>query len=174
MSPHEFMESNHPVDTQRPMQPGDPSTFGMLIKRNCSMSPKAVLWLLALTAGMCFTIGALFAWRGLWLVLPFSGLEIVALAVGFYVCGLHAGDYERYWLEPGSLFVEIRDGSNLSSHRFHAAWARVLLQETMRDTRVGLAEGRTEVWVGRHLPAASRPALAQHLSTALHAAAAMR
>ena len=45
------------------------SVFQGAIKRNCSMSPRAVLILLAATAAVCFTIGALFAWQGLWLSL---------------------------------------------------------------------------------------------------------
>jgi uncharacterized membrane protein len=135
------MESNHPADPLHPMQAGDAPALQMLIKRNCSMSPRGVLWLLAATAAVCFSIGALFAWRGLWLVLPFAGLEIATLAFAFYVSGLHAGDYERYWIEPGWLVVEVRDGRRVSCHRFRAAWARVVLNETMRDVRVALAEG---------------------------------
>jgi uncharacterized membrane protein len=144
----------------------------MLIKRNCSMSPRGVLAVVAFTAGVCFTIGAWFAWRGLWLVLPFAGLEVLALAAAFYVSGLHAGDYERYWLEPGLLVLEVRDGTHVFRRRFPAAWARVVLQEGLRDTRLAIALGGEEIRVGRHLPAEARGILARRLKQALQAAAA--
>jgi len=167
------MESNHPADPPCPTHTGDASAFGILIKRNCSMSPRSVLGLLVVTAAVCFSIGALFAWRGLWFVLPFAGLEVAALALAFYVSGLHAGDYERYWLEKGCLIIEVRDGAKVSSHRFHAAWARVVLRETVRATQVALAEGRAELRVGRHLTASGRAVLARQLREVLRAAAAV-
>ena len=151
----------------------DGTPFGMCIKRNCSMSPRAVLLVVLLTALVCFGVGALFAWRGLWFVLPFSGLEVLALAAAFYVCGLHAGDYERYWLEPGYLMVEVRDASRVSRHRFQAGWARVILQQGVRDTKLALSIGGKELVVGRHVPAEARTLLARELTRALRSAAGM-
>src|SRR5579871_5548696 len=112
-NPRPGLATGRPTDATPP--------FELLIKRNCSMSPRGVLSLVGFTAAVCFSIGAVFAWQGLWLVLPFAGLEVFALAAAFYVSGLHAGDYERYWLEPGFLMLEIRDGARVSRRRFQAA-----------------------------------------------------
>ena len=149
------------------------SDFQSEFKRNCSMSPRAVLVVVSLTAAVCFGIGAFFAWQGLWLVLPFAGLEVAGLGAAFYVSGRHAGDYERYWLEPGQLVVEVRDGERLSRHSFQAAWVRVVLQEGWRDTRLALAVGGREFALGRHLPAAGRAVLARELTRALKAAGSL-
>jgi uncharacterized membrane protein len=148
----------------------DGAAFHSMIKRNCSMSPRAVLVLLAVTAAVCFGIGAVFAWQGLWMVLPFAGLEVAGLAAAFYVSGRHAGDCERYWLEGGELVVEVRDGPRLSHYRFQAAWARIVLVEGWRDTRLAVAASGRELIIGRHLPAAGRALLARELTRALRAA----
>ena len=69
---------------------------GLTLRRNCSLSPRAALAIVAAAAFVLLGIGAAFAWLGLWLVLPFAGIEIAALALAFYLNGRHAGDYERF------------------------------------------------------------------------------
>jgi len=166
------MEPNPRSGAAGPARAGHPD-FNLVVKRNCSMSPHAVLYVVLLTAVVCFSIGALFAWRGLWLVMPFSGLEVVAIAAAFYVSGRHASDYERFWLEAGWLMVEVRDGARLSRHRFQMPWARVLLHEGARDVRLALAAAGKELTVGRLLPPEQRVLLAGELRRALRAAGGM-
>jgi len=64
----------------------------------------------------------------------------------------------------------VREGAQVSRHRFPSAWARVVLEEGWRDTRLALAAGGRELAIGRHLPAAGRAVLARELSRALRAA----
>ncbi len=66
------------------------SEFSVTVRRNCSLSPRALLLLLAATAFVSFAIGVGFALVGAWLILPFAGLEIAALAAAFFVNGRHA------------------------------------------------------------------------------------
>src|SRR5262245_48230471 len=79
-----------------------PAGLSITVKRNCSISPQALAWLLALTAAFSFGIGIGFAVFGAWPVLPFVGLEVAALAAAFYVNGRHAADYERFALAAGA------------------------------------------------------------------------
>jgi uncharacterized membrane protein len=118
---------------------------------------------LFLSCAVCFTIGALFAWNGFWLVMPFSGLEIIALALAFLFWARHAGDYERLWLESGQVVVEVRDGSALAQHRFPLAWSRLLVRQSSRDTQVALCAYGRQLMLGRHLPAQGRLSMARSL-----------
>jgi uncharacterized membrane protein len=58
-------------------------------KPHCSISPAGFACVLASLAGVALAIGAGFAITGAWLVLPFSGLEVLLLGAAFVV---HARD----------------------------------------------------------------------------------
>jgi uncharacterized membrane protein len=63
----------------------DSSTgFGLTTRRNGSMPPQALVWLLVFTACLSFAIGIGFALFGAWPVLPFIRREVAALATAFY------------------------------------------------------------------------------------------
>ena len=51
-----------------------------VLKRS-SMTPAGFATVLALLAAVSLTIGVVFAALGAWLVLPFAGLEVLALAL---------------------------------------------------------------------------------------------
>lgn len=137
--------------------------YSVTVKRNCSMTPRAVLLLLGATALFSFGVGVVFAWFGLWLVLPFVGLEMLALTVAFLMNGRHAGDYERFACEGGHLRVEIRDGSRVERHEFNPHWVRMLVSTTRRETRITLASHGRELEIGRHLDGQGRTLLAREL-----------
>ena len=51
---------------------------------NCSISWRELLLFYLLTCVVALAIGLFFTLQGLWLVLPFSGLEMLALGIGLY------------------------------------------------------------------------------------------
>ena len=57
--------------------------FDLTIKRNCSISPRDLLCVLASAACVSLGIAAGFALAGAWPILPFAGLEVLALAAAF-------------------------------------------------------------------------------------------
>jgi len=134
--------------------------FSLTVKRNCSISPRALAWLLVLMAGFAFAIGIGFALYGAWPILPFAGLEAVALAAAFYLNGRHAADYERIALENGSVVVEVRDGERVATHRFDAHWVRLEVDATPRNVRLALRSRGAALEIGRHLDASGRERLA--------------
>lgn len=152
-------------------QAGAGSDFSVTVKRNCSISPWALVWLLGVTACLSFAIGIAFAVLGAWPILPFVGLEIAALAAAFYVNGRHATDYERITLAAGSLAVEIRDGDRIEEHRFAACWVRLVWQDAKHDARLLLRVQGKELEIGRHLDVSGRALLAKELRGQLAGAA---
>jgi len=146
---------------------GAPAEFQLMLKRNCSISPQALAWLLAFTACFSGAIGIAFALFGAWPVLPFAGLEIAALAAAFYVNGRHATDYERVALCDGMLEVEIRDADRVERYRLNPLWVRLVVSDAYRDMRLALRSHGREFEIGRHLDATGRVRLAKELGVRL-------
>jgi len=140
-----------------------------MIKRNCSASPMQVAWVFVSIVAVSFAFGAVFAAQGLWLVLPFVGIETLAVAAAFFCYGRRAADYERIEIGGGEIAVEQVEGGRRSVRRLPSPWARVELQwlgPTGR-VKVWLAAGAERIEVGRHLLDARRVQLAEELKMAL-------
>jgi uncharacterized membrane protein len=146
------------------------------VKRNCSASPAQLAAVFASMVGLSFIFGVGFAAQGLWLILPFVGLEMLAVAVAFICYGRRAADYERITLSEQDLSVERAEGTRTLQWRFPAAWARVEREQSgagwMRTVRVFIVSRGERVEVGRHLPAQRRELLADEMQTALRNLAA--
>lgn len=149
----------------------EPKTW--LIKRNCSASPRQLAGVFASLVAVSFAFGAAFAAEGLWLVLPFVGLEVVAVAAAFLCYGRHAADYERIDLNGRVLKVERQEGGRRLEFSFDAAWVRVELEEhgahQGRRVRLVLACKGRRLEVGRFLIDERRSALGRELRGALGA-----
>lgn len=145
------------------------SAFSWTIKRNCSASPALLAGVFASVVAVSFGFGVAFAAQGLWLVLPFVGVELLAVAAAFLCYGRRAADYERIELRNGEIAVEQVEGNSRSLRRLPAQWARVELQRRDRTETVSvwLAAGAERIEVGRHLRDARRLRLAEELRMAL-------
>lgn len=135
--------------------------FSLVLKRNCSMSPKALAGVFAALALVVLLIGAGFALAGAWLVLPFAGLEVLLLAGAYVAYARHAADYERLEIEPGelrgNLRVEVAQADRVARYRL------VNAQVSVEDGRVVLRDAKEELEVGRYLGAQARIELAAEL-----------
>jgi uncharacterized membrane protein len=145
------------------------------IKRNCSASPAQLAAVFASIVGVSFAFGVAFATQGMWLILPFVGLELIAVAVAFFCYGRGAADFERITLTPSQLTVERAEGARLLHWDFPAAATRVEVEESgagwMHRVRVWIVSRGERVEVGRHLPVERRGALAREVRAALRGVA---
>jgi uncharacterized membrane protein len=139
------------------------SGLDFIIKRNCSISPRDLLCVLALATCASLGIAIGFACFGAWPVLPFAGIEMLALAVAFYVNGRHAADYERIALAEGRLLVEASDAGRLERHEFNPQWLRLEERRSGQDLRLLLRSRGSELEIGRHLDTERRASLAARL-----------
>lgn len=139
--------------------------FRVVLKRNCSISPRGLLRVFALLAALAMGIGAAFAALGAWLILPFAGLEVLLLGAAFLLTARHAADHERIELARGRLSVEVGEGMRVRHYEWDARLARVRLEAG----RVLIDAPRAQVEVGRHLDAASRAGFAAELGNRLQA-----
>jgi len=148
------------------------------LKRNCSASPRQLALVYGSIVAVSFVFGAAFALHGQWLILPFVGVELLAVAAAFLCYGRHAADFERIELQDGELRVERQDGARVEHARLALSWARVEMDEAgqgwMQRVRLYLVAPGARVEVGRHLPDQRRRGLARELRQALRAAATIR
>jgi uncharacterized membrane protein len=135
--------------------------FSLVLKRNCSMSPKALAGVFVVLALLVLAIGAGFAAAGAWLVLPFAGLEVLLLGTAYLVYARHAADYERIELDAGRLTVEVADGTR--TERYELEDAGIVVKEG----RVVVRDAKEELEIGRHLSAEARVELAAELGQKL-------
>ncbi|MEO8836092.1 MAG: DUF2244 domain-containing protein [Caldimonas sp.] len=145
--------------------PGDGSVQ-WLLRRNCSMTPlQLVAFYLSLCAWSLAIAGAFWA-RGATLVMPFAGLELLAVGAALFVYSRHATDRELMLLSPGSLRVECRLGRHIDEVEFAPAWVRV---EPARGDRslIELSGQGKRISVGRFVRPELRRALADELRSAL-------
>ena len=100
----------------------------IVICPNCSLSLRGAALFFGALCLFCFTLAGLLALEGMWPVLPFAGLEM--LAVGW---ALHASLARRYRAEiitltEADVSVESRDRARCRLTVFQRHWAQVKLR----------------------------------------------
>lgn len=78
----------------------------IVISPNASLSARQAWLFMGLSAALGLGIAAVMAWHGLWLVLPFTGLELAALGAAVYVSVRRNADREVLVFTPHVLRVE--------------------------------------------------------------------
>ncbi|HKJ87974.1 MAG TPA: DUF2244 domain-containing protein, partial [Gammaproteobacteria bacterium] len=84
----------------------DPEDRQFVIRPNCSLSWQGAKRYLVLQAIACGIVAFPLTWVGAWLVLPFTGIALVAVAVSFYLVLLRANRIEVVWLTGNKVAVE--------------------------------------------------------------------
>lgn len=137
--------------------------------RNCSFTPAQLAGMYLSLCALSLAIAAFFWMRGALLVLPFTGVEIVAVGIAFAVYGRHAADGERISLEGTQLVVEREIAGRLERSEFDRQWVRVEPKTGDRSLITLSAQGRV-VQVGRFVRPELRAALAAEIRMALRTA----
>lgn len=144
-------------------EPGLDLTF----KRNCSISPQDLLRVLVFAMCVSLGIALAFAYFGAWPVLPFAGIEMLALATAFYLNGRHAADYERVALAAGRFLVEASDAGRIERREFDPQWLRLDERRLGCELHLVLRSHGNEIEIGRHLDTERRASLAARLRRTL-------
>lgn len=144
----------------------EPVLEDWLMKRNCSVSPRQFVLFYASLAGFSLAIAAMLMWQGAWLVMPFTGIELLAVGFAFAVYARHAVDYERIRLFPHRLVIERMDAERFTQIEFNPRWVRVETGATPRDPIRLVSRGQTVV-IGQHLAQHKRAQFADELRVSL-------
>ena len=114
-------------------------------------------------------VAATFAAFGAWLILPFAGLEAVALYLAFDWVVRHADDMEQLVIRGDAVALEVREQSQTQRYEFNRVWAKLVEDRNKGELRLVLRSHGREVEVGRYLNGSGRRTLARELKARLQA-----
>lgn len=138
--------------------------FRSISKPNFSLSSLARLRLFFALALLPLIVAIAFAVAGIWMVLPFAGIELFALGYAFYFISLHAQDYEDITINCNSLIIEKRNNKKISQTNLNPYWAQVVVEPVASgDTRIWLRSHGKSVEVGCYMNELERVDLAKEL-----------
>jgi len=153
---------------ENPGREASPCQF--ILVPNQSLRWNDVRRIIAVMTAVALTIGLAFCYVGLTLVLPFSGLEVLALAAALYYCQRRGA--VREVLKVGDREVVIESGRRRPERvrTFPRAWVRVSLCKAAVDwhpSRLVLGAHGRELEVGGFLTEDERQDLARRLKRVL-------
>jgi uncharacterized membrane protein len=137
-----------------------------LLKRNQAMSVRqlSAFYLSLVVVSSLIAIGL--ALMGAWMVMPFCGIDLLALGLALVVMARRAGDFERISLKGSDLIVEVVASGRTSVTPLNRYWVRLETEDGMRH-RVVLAQHGRRLAVGRFVGDAERRQFGQELRSAL-------
>jgi len=112
-------------------------------------------------------IAVVFAALGAWLILPFAGLEAIALYLAFAWIARHADDSESLEIRGNAVVLAVRERAQTRQYEFNRAWAQVVVDAHASDVRLALRSHGKEVEVGRYLDGDAKRRLARELKSRL-------
>ncbi|MFA7504556.1 MAG: DUF2244 domain-containing protein [Burkholderiaceae bacterium] len=137
-----------------------------VLARNCALGPRQLGACIAGLVAVTLLVGLMFASHGYWVVLPFAGIETLALAASFLVYSRHAADRERIVAAGDRLVVEWTCGKRVSRMERIGKWVRVDYGGRQGDLVRLIVAGST-IEVGRYVPGERRGMLAHELRSVL-------
>jgi uncharacterized membrane protein len=148
---------------------GGAARFALTARRNNSLSSSGRHLAFGLMLAFSLGIALGFAWvLGAWPILPFAGLEMLALYFAFRHIERHAGDYERITIEGDRLNVEVGDAGRVHRFEFNRCWAQVVCAAD--GGRLALRSHGHELEIGRHMNEEQRRMAARELRRELRGA----
>ena len=132
----------------------DRQTGLIVLQPNQSFSWRANIYFLATMFTVSFAIAIAFLLQGIWMIMPFAGLEMLLLAAALYYCvrKTHRQEVLRFSMDE----VVIESGVNKieQEHRFRRYFTRVQVEKpggSRRTQRIAIAERSHNVAVGEFL-----------------------
>ena len=134
-------------------------------RRHCSSLDWRLLHLVfGSLAAFSILVAVAFAFAGAWLIIPFAGIEILALGVATWWTLRRADDFERLTVDGDRILLEVKE-QGLSRHfEFNRCWARLV---TGHAGAVSLRSHGHEIAIGRFCGEESRQELARELRSRL-------
>lgn len=118
-----------------------------LMKRNCSFSPKQVGLFYLSIVSFSLLVAGYFLLIGVWMIIIFTSIEILALTIALYVYSRHALDYEKITIVGKQLLVERSWGGKLELTEFNTVWTKLVHKKDGRRDLV-LVSASKELPIG--------------------------
>ncbi len=108
----------------------NPGYIRFVLTPNRSISWPILLRFYLLTCVLSFSIAGLFALLGYWIVLPFSGLEMMALGAGLYYTSTKIYRQEVITIDNDHIKLEKGFQKPTESWEFDRAWVQINTEKT--------------------------------------------
>ena len=144
--------------------------FRVVLTPNRSISWPILLRFYLFTCAVSFSIATLFASLGYWVVLPFSGLEMLCLGAGLYVTCRKIYCQEVISVNDHTLMVEKGCHKADSCWQFDRHWVRIKLEESgvyRQKLKLFIGSHGTQIEVGSFLNDAEKESLAFELNAGI-------
>jgi uncharacterized membrane protein len=141
-----------------------------VITPNSSLSWRGNQLFLVVISAVSFSIAGMFAAQGMWLVLPFAGLEMLVLAVALHRCCARSRWQEVISIRGRRVRVAVGTDRPERWCTFDRSWARVILAQAKTrgyPSRLLIRSHGREVEIGACLIEEERQRLAAALRAAL-------
>ncbi|MEM7400700.1 MAG: DUF2244 domain-containing protein [Pseudomonadota bacterium] len=142
-----------------------------IVRRNQSLSWQGNKVFILIVGVLCFAIAIGFATQGLWLILPFAGLEILALTIGLYICCLRNRQLEVITIDENKLLIEKGEKSPTETWEFDRTWVSLELQQSRyqgHPSKLIVRSKGEKTEIGKCLTDKEKQSLADSLLKTLH------
>ncbi len=158
------MSNNHHIEGAEAQGVGE---FSLFTRRINSLSERAFGITVGSLAVFSLTVAVVFSALGAWLILPFAGLEAMALYWVYGWVRRHAQDSESLVIRGNDVVLAVREAAQTRRYAFNRAWARLVVEQQSRGVRLALRSHGREVEIGRYLDSGGRQRLARELKARL-------
>lgn len=139
---------------------------GFIIMPNQAMSWPRLVCIYGIFAGFTLGIAAGFFARGFILILPFAGLELLALGIALYISARRGGVREVVTITAETVRIETGRNAPEQCHEFKRPWLQVVLRRSQNNwypSRLLIRSHGRSVEIGRFLNEGERLSLAGQL-----------
>ena len=105
----------------------------IILRPNNSLSPEGSVKVVMALFLIVLAVAVGFAHIGAWLVLPFAGIEILAMAYAFYNVYMHSDDYESITIAGDDVIVEKKNNKDFTTTIFQRYWAQISVREVTQS-----------------------------------------
>ncbi len=138
-------------------------SYTLIARRNNSLSTVGRNLVFGSFVLVSLAISLAFAVHGAWLVLPFSGLEMIVLYLAFQAIERRSGDFESIAISGDRVLIERWEAGQIARFEFQRYWAQVVFQPQDGAGLLAVRSHGRQVEFGRHLTAEQRRAVAESL-----------
>ena len=142
----------------------------IMIRPNCSLPWRETVQFYIGIVIVSFSIAFAFAMKGMWLILPFAGLEMLALGVALYIVARRGMRWQMLDIRENDVDIVDCVNSRKSCSSFQRAWVRVYFEAAAirgHPSRLYLGSHGRSTEIGEYLTEQEKRKLAQQLREAL-------
>lgn len=165
------MSDNNYFDCLEDAASRGPREFTLFTRRINSFSARGCGIVFGSLAGFSLLVAVVFSALGAWLILPFAGLEAMALYLAFSWLKRHAQDSESLVIRGDAVALAVHEVSQTRHYEFNRVWATLVVERDKQGqgVRLALRSHGNEVEIGRYLDDGGRQRLARELKARLRA-----